>query len=159
MLIPVEGLFEAHIIVQDVPRSIAFYRDVVGLELALSDPQRPAAFFWLGGHNHTMLGLFSASAFAAVMETSPQFMKQHLAFRVKRDDLLAAPQKLRSAGITPRDNQRNPADEPIVFAWMPAASVFFDDPDGHLLEFIATLPGPARPELGVLSWSKWQEVV
>jgi catechol 2,3-dioxygenase-like lactoylglutathione lyase family enzyme len=103
-----------------------------------------------------MLGLFSPSAFAAVMGTSPQFMEQHLAFRVKREDLLAAPQRLQAAGITPRDNRRIPVDEPIVFAWMPAASIFFDDPDGHLLEYITTLPGPARPELGVLPWSSWQ---
>ncbi|HKO04974.1 MAG TPA: VOC family protein [Candidatus Acidoferrales bacterium] len=158
MLIPVEGLFEAHLVVQDVPRSIAFYRDVVGLELALSDPQRPAAFFWLGGRCRTMLGLFSPSAFAAALGTSPQFMQQHLAFRVQLEDLLAAPQRLRSAGITPWNNRRNPVDEPIVFAWMPAASLFFADPDGHLLEYISILPGPPRPELGVLSWSAWQRI-
>ena len=158
MLIPVQGLFEAHLVVQDVPRSIAFYRDVVGLELALSDPARPAAFFWSGGRCHTMLGLHSASSFARALGTSPQFMQQHVAFRVELEALLEAPERLRAAGITPRDNQRNPVDEPIVFAWMPAVSVFFHDPDGHLLEFISGLPGAARPELGVLSWSAWQEM-
>jgi hypothetical protein len=30
----------------------------------------------------------------------------------------------------------------------PAASVFFDDPDGNLLEYIFVLPNPPRPELG-----------
>jgi len=155
MLIPVEGLFEAHIIVQDVPRSIGFYRDVVGLQLALSDPQRPAAFFWLGGRCRTMMGIFSASAFAAALGTPAQFIHQHLAFRVQLNDLLVAPQRLRSVGIAPLNNQRKPADEPIVFAWMPAASVFFHDPDGHLLEYISILPGPPRPELGVVSWSAW----
>ncbi len=34
-MIPIEGLFEAHITVRDVQRSIAFYRDVVGLELGI----------------------------------------------------------------------------------------------------------------------------
>ena len=34
-----------------------------------------------------------------------------------------------------------PADEPAVIAWMPAASVFFRDPDGHLLEFVLQLAG------------------
>ena len=33
-MIPIEGLFEAHISVRDFERSVAFYRDVVGLELA-----------------------------------------------------------------------------------------------------------------------------
>jgi len=156
MLNPIESLFEAHLVVQDVPRSIAFYRDVMGLELALSDPQRPAAFFWLGGRCHTMMGIFSAPAFAAALGSSAHFMQQHLAFRVKLSDLLEAPRRLRAAGITPLDNQRKSANEPIVFAWMPAASVFFHDPDGHLLEYISILPGPARPELGVLSWSAWR---
>jgi len=48
-MIPVEGLFEAHISVRDLERSIAFYRDVVGLELGIAQPERPAAFFGSGG--------------------------------------------------------------------------------------------------------------
>jgi len=38
---------------------------------------------------------------------------------------------------------------------MPAASVFFRDPDGHLLEYLAMLDGAPRPDLGVVSWSEW----
>jgi len=38
---------------------------------------------------------------------------------------------------------------------MPAASIYFNDPDGHLLEFIAILPGKARPQLGVVSLDEW----
>ena len=30
-VIPIKGLFEAHIIVRDLQRSVAFYRDVLGL--------------------------------------------------------------------------------------------------------------------------------
>ena len=47
---------------------------------------------------------------------------------------------------------------PIVFPWMPAASVFFDDPDGNVLEYIAMLPDPPRPEPGPVSWSEWQAI-
>ena len=43
-MIPVEGLFEAHLTVRDLGRSTAFYRDVVGLELGIAQPERPAAF-------------------------------------------------------------------------------------------------------------------
>jgi len=40
---------------------------------------------------------------------------------------------------------------------MPAASVFFDDPDGNFLEYIAMLDDEPQPELGLLlSWSEWQ---
>ena len=46
--VPVAGLFETHLTVGDLGRSVAFYRDVVGLELALEVPERGAAFFWIG---------------------------------------------------------------------------------------------------------------
>ena len=42
------SLFEAHLTVADMPRAIAFYRDVVGLELAYELPERGAAFLWVG---------------------------------------------------------------------------------------------------------------
>jgi len=71
------------------------------------------------------------------------------------DDVLAAPQALRSAGVTPRDFDGQPTDEPVVIGWMPAACVYFHDPDGHLLEYVAMLPDPPRPECGVMSWHAW----
>ncbi len=156
-MIPVEGLFEAHISVRDVQRSIAFYRDVVGLELGIAQPERPAAFFWVGGRGRSMMGIFGIGSGALAKQ-------HHVAFQVKLEDVLAAPQRLRSAGITPFGGQREPINEPIVFAWMPAASVFFDDPDGNVLEYIAMLPDPPRPELGteygrgVVSWSEWRRL-
>jgi len=41
---------------------------------------------------------------------------------------------------------------------MPAASVYFDDPDGHSLEFIAMLPEPPRADLGIVSLSAWRRL-
>jgi hypothetical protein len=38
---------------------------------------------------------------------------------------------------------------------MPAASVYFRDPDGHLLEYIAMLDDRPRPEDGVVTWRQW----
>jgi lactoylglutathione lyase len=37
---------------------------------------------------------------------------------------------------------------------MPAAAVYFRDPDGHMLEYLAMLEGPQRPELGIVGWSQ-----
>jgi len=151
-MIRVEGLFEAHITVSDVERSISFYRDVVGLELGIAQQERPAAFFWVGGRGGSMMGIFGAGA-------ASHFQKcHHVAFQVKLDDVLAAPRRLREVGITPFGGRREPIDEPIVFPWMPAASVFFDDPDGNVLEYIAMLPDPPRPEPGPVSWSEWQAI-
>jgi lactoylglutathione lyase len=74
----------------------------------------------------------------------------HIAFRAPLADVVAAPDTLRSAGITPLDFDGRSTDQPVVLAWMPAASVFFRDPDGHLLEYIAMLPHEPRPDYGVV---------
>ena len=49
--------------------------------------------------------------------------------------------------------------KPVVIGWMPAASVYFHDPDGHLLEYIAMLPDDPRPDVGVVTWREWTAVV
>lgn len=95
-----------------------------------------------------MLGLWEA-------RTGPQRMNLHVAFAADLDDVLRAPSRLLDLGIPLLDLSGNPADEPVVLAWMPAVSVYFRDPDGHLLEYISMLDAAPRPELGVLGWSVW----
>jgi lactoylglutathione lyase len=150
-MISVHGLFEAHLVVTDLDKAIAFYRDVVGLRLAHVESARQAAFFWIGPAGNTMLGLWSAGP-------APQRVTSHTAFRVSLADVLAAAGALRATGVTPLDFEGRPTDQPIVFAWMPAASVFFRDPDGHLLEYIAMLPQEPRPEYGIVPWRMWEHM-
>lgn len=144
----VARLFEAHLNVADLDISIAFYRSRLGLELAHVMPARRAAFFWIGARGNTMLGLWGANA-------GPQKTTTHIAFAAALDEVIAAPGKLLSVGITPLDFDGEPTDQPVVLAWMPAASVFFRDPDGHLLEYIAMLDDHPRPDDGVLTWREW----
>ena len=148
-MIPIQNLFETHLPVTDLNQSMKFYRDVLGLRLAHVVPARQAAFFWIGSAGNAMLGLWGVGS-------GPQKMTLHAAFRVSIEDVIAAPRVLRSAGITPFDFDGQPTDQPVVFAWMPAASVFFHDPDGHLLEYIAMLPHEPRPEQGVVPWHVWE---
>jgi lactoylglutathione lyase len=140
-------LFETHLTVSDVARSTAFYRDVVGLELALDLPERGAAFLWIGPPGDAMLGLWSIGS-------APMNMQLHVAFGVGLDEVLAAPAALRAHGVQPLSFFAEPADEPSVIGWMPAAAAYFRDPDGHLLEYLAMLDGPPRPELGIVPWSE-----
>jgi lactoylglutathione lyase len=42
-----------------------------------------------------------------------------------------------------------------VIGWMPAASIFFRDPDGHLIEYLTMLDKEPRPSLEIVSWSNW----
>ena len=145
---PVRGLFETHLTVRDVPRSVAFYRDVVGLAVALEMPERNAAFLWIGGRGRAMLGLWGIGSSVVTVSL-------HVAFDVALANVLAAPAQLRAHGITPLSFFGAETDQPDVLAWMPAAAVYFEDPDGHLLEYLAMLDQEPRPDAGVLPWAEW----
>lgn len=146
-MIPIQDIFETHLLVRDLARSVAFYRDVLGLPVAFTVPERRAALVWVGGAGHAMLGIWETSA--------PIGMRLHLAFRVRQDDVLAAVDALRAAGVTPRGFNSEPTDTPVVMGWMPAVAVYFHDPDDHSLEFISMLDAPPRPEFGIGSWPEW----
>ncbi|HEX6819089.1 MAG TPA: VOC family protein [Ktedonobacterales bacterium] len=133
----------------DLPRSIAFYRDVVGLPFALDMPERNAAIFWVGIPGQSLLGLWS-------LGSAPLGLTLHVAFSVDLADLLEASQRLEAQGITPLSFFGAPTREPSVIAWMPAAALYFRDPDGHLLEYLTMLDDAPRPDLGIVSWSEWR---
>jgi lactoylglutathione lyase len=90
----VRGLFEAHLMVADLRRSVAFYRDVVGLPVALEVPERGAAFHWIPRPGQALLGLRS-------LGSAPMAMRLHVAFDVALGDGLAAPARLRAQEIEP----------------------------------------------------------
>lgn len=146
--IPIRGLFETHLTVGDLERSIAFYRDVVGLTLALDMPERGSAFFWIGRPGEAMLGLWTTGS-------APIGLSLHIAFTTSLESVLAAGDHLRALGVTPLSFYAEETNEPSVIGWMPAAAVYFRDPDGHLLEYLAMLDGEADPERGVTNWSDW----
>ena len=147
-MVPIQSLFEAHLNVTNLERSVAFYTEVLGLPLAGIFPDRRGAFVWVARPQDGLLGLWEVA-------DTPQRLSLHIAFRVSLVDVLKAVDALRSRNIEPLDFQAEPATEPIVLAWMPAAAIYFRDPDGNLIEFIAMLPDPPRRELGVLNWTQW----
>jgi lactoylglutathione lyase len=142
------GLFETHLTTTDLDRSIAFYRDVVGLPLALVLKERGAAFFWVGEPGEAMLGLWS-------LGSAPLGLSLHIALKASLEDVLAACDGLRSHGVTPLSFFGSETSEPSVIGWMPAAAVYFRDPDGHLVEYLAMLEEPPRARSGILPWSEW----
>lgn len=153
------GLFETHVDVTDLNRSLEFYTAVLGLELAVrrevdaarvdahSRGARRFALLWVGGHGHALLGLWE--------RPRDRVRPQHFAFEVGGDELPALVAQLEQQGIEFRDFFQQRTTTPTVFGFIPAASIYFDDPDGHVLELLAPITGPPRPDLPVVSWAEW----
>jgi lactoylglutathione lyase len=108
-MIPISALFESHLTVSDLERSMAFYGVTLRLEIARFDHVIGAAFYWIGGRGEAMLGLWDAGA-------APLRMNAHVAFRADVPDVLDAPRRLRAAGIDPLDFGGNQTDEAGVLA-------------------------------------------
>jgi GNAT superfamily N-acetyltransferase len=95
-----------------------------------------------------MLGLWS-------LGSAPVGVSLHIALKASPSDVLAACDGLRANGVTPLSFFGAETSEPSVIGWMPAAAVYFRDPDGHLIEYLAMLEEPARAERGIVTWSQW----
>jgi lactoylglutathione lyase len=144
-------LYETHLPVTNTQASTAFCVDVVGLSFAYRDPSRDIAFLWIGENRRSMLGLWGPGT----LYGSP-FHKSHLAIAVPFEDLLAAGKRLNGLGIRTFNFDREATTEPSVIGWMPAAQLYFEDPDGHMLEFIALLDDAPNPDFigSLVEWRK-----
>ena len=118
-MLPIKGLFEIAIRVKDLPRSEAFYRDVLGLEEGLRDDRRNWLFLWLRGR----------TGMVVLQEDKGDWPLQHFAFTVEESDLTRAAAWLEEKGVA--------VTAPVHHEWMNAVSLYFEDPDGNDLEFIA----------------------
>src|ERR1700679_3628738 len=104
-MIPIQDLFETHLTVSDLRRSMTFYAETLGLDIAQFLADRKIAFYWVGGRGNSMLGLWQAQPGSPVQPL-------HIAFRVELVDMLKANEHLRAANITPLDFDRKPAADP-----------------------------------------------
>lgn len=60
-------------------------------------------------------------------------------------ELLAACGSLAKVGVRTENFAGEEKTEPSVIGWMPSAQIYFCDPDGHSLEFIALLEDTPDP--------------
>ncbi|WP_018883946.1 VOC family protein [Paenibacillus massiliensis] len=146
----IDGIFETHLNVRDLEKSVHFYNDILGLTLAYTQPERNRAFFWVGGEGKAMLGLWQ--------KESSQVLRQHFAFQVSLQNMRKAVSYLQEKGIQTHNFLNDDSAELYVFGWMPAVSVYFTDPDGHTLEFISMLPDRPRSDLGMVPWNTWEQL-
>lgn len=144
----IKGLFETHLFVEDLERSVDFYKNVLGLTACGYNDDRRVAFFWIGEPKGAMLGLWE--------KPKNEIDIRHFAFSCEVDDVLnKSIAFLKERNLQPYNFLKDGKEKPMVFAWMPAVAIYFKDPDGHDLEFIAMLEGDGKPELGVIGYEEW----
>ena len=123
-MLPIRGLYEIAIRVNDLDRAESFYREVLGLEVGLRDESRRWLFLRAGG----------GAGMVVLQENKGDWPTQHLAFTINAADVERAAGLLAERGVE--------IDGPHYHDWMPATSIYFSDPDGHELELCA----PAKRE-------------
>jgi catechol 2,3-dioxygenase-like lactoylglutathione lyase family enzyme len=129
-MLRVEGIDHVALTVRDVPRSVAWYRDVLGLERRYEDVwgDHPAVV----GAGTTALALFPTRVPAPGPPPGREVLSvRHIAFRVDRAAFARARSHLEACGIVPTFEDHGAAH-----------SLYFADPDGHQLE-ITTYELPA----------------
>lgn len=147
----IKGLYEAHLPVSNISKSIEFYK---GLGLKLAIKYKKTAFFWIV-ENESWLGLWECEQVKIKYHPSIR----HIAFRVDFEDLKNAKKWLNERGIEMREEFGFKPTEPIVMPDQAHAMVYFHDPDGNSLEFICKLSSEPKnkPDMYLSEWEKYLE--
>jgi len=135
---PIDGLLETALYVDDMARSVAFLRDVLGLTVML-ETERLTAFD--AGRQGVLL-VFARGKSAADMPSEGGVVPGHdgrgplhMAFAIDAGSYEAWRAHLTDAGVTMRGEMRWPRG---------GRSLYFEDPDGHVLELATPGLWPTR---------------
>ena len=120
-MIPIHGVYEVVIRVADLERAERFYLETLGLESGLRIEERRMHFLRVAGD----------AGMLVLQEDRGSWPTQHYAFTTTDAEIDAAVDALKARGVASRG--------PVTHDWMPARSLYFDDPDGHELELCAPL--------------------
>ena len=122
-MLPITGVYEVAIRVKELAKAEPFYREVLGLEVGLRDDSRNWLFLRAGGQ----------AGMIVLQEDKGDWPTQHFAFTVDEAEIERAAAELRDRGVA--------VNGPVFHEWMPAKSIYFEDPDGHALELCAPVNG------------------
>ena len=148
----IKGLYEAHLPVSDLQKSIVFYQKL-GLELAYKQDQ--LAFFWIV-KGDSWIGLWESKE--VLLDYHPSI--RHIAFRIDEEDLLQVKEWLQSIDIEVRTAfGYSPAQQPLVLPNFPHAhaAIYFADPDGNSIELISPIQLDGDKEFPMMSLNDWNK--
>lgn len=148
----IKGLYEAHLPVSNLGRSIEFYKN---LNLDLAYQNEKLAFFWIE-KGRSWLGLWETEQ----VNTPYHPSLRHIAFHVDLEDMQSAKNWLTQKGIQIKtDFGFPPEKQPLVLPNPPHAhaAIYFQDPDGNSLEFIAPLRLDVNEEFPMMTLEEWYE--
>jgi catechol 2,3-dioxygenase-like lactoylglutathione lyase family enzyme len=128
----IRGLVEVVLVVEDMDRSVAFYRDTLGLE-PISPPELPVKFLRIGPQRAGVPQqvVLIPRQLAAEQPLVRTRALHHLGLEVAPEDYDRERQRLADLGFELRGGQH---------PFMPVDAFYLDDPDGNEIE-IATWRG------------------
>jgi catechol 2,3-dioxygenase-like lactoylglutathione lyase family enzyme len=126
----IRGLVEVVLVVDDIDRSLAFYRDTLGLEL-FSPPELPAKFLRIGGTSDRVPQQIVLVPRATSRTARPERILHHIGLEVSPEDFEQERDRLKALRFELRTGQH---------PFMPVEAFYLDDPDGNEIE-IATWRG------------------
>jgi len=141
MAVRVMHVAEVAFRVTDLPRSLSFYQDVLGLEIVRA---YPTMVFLKAGELDSPLGRGGHPQLLVLFDRKVQLDIQlttldHVAFEISLEQYPAERERLRQFGLEVIERVWRGE-----YAWLRARSLFFDDPDGNTIEFIAHDPNAAE---------------
>lgn len=137
------GMFEVQLVVSDLDAMTGFYRDQVGLEVSLHDPERGRTHFGLGGRGQLILATAGGEDASPDWPGLPppllaagdrrgaaplQHGPVHFAIELPLPEVLGRDEELRSAGLDVRGPLRWPSGR---------MSIYVRDPEGNVAELIS----------------------
>ena len=127
----VVGISEIVLWVGDKAKSVAFYRDLLGLEV-ISPPHLPNVFLKVGeGHVGIPQMIVLVPKNEEVKQKAPGYQLHHMAFELPEAEFEAQHRAFVEAGYAPRGGKH-----PILAS----KTMYVDDPDGNEVEFICRAP-------------------
>lgn len=125
------GISEIVLWTEDIEESLAFYRDLLGLEL-ISPPALPNKFLKAGDGNAGIPQMIVLVPKPAEIRAKPQgYQLHHLALELPEHEFDAQHEALVDAGYEPRGGVH-----PVIAS----RTMYVDDPDGNEVELICRAP-------------------